>query len=94
MLGKGGTTPESSTALEEMIAYAHETAHEKIIRGLAMGIALTLYSQEEAAEGMIEQLSRDRDPILRYGAMYAIGMAYCGTSNNNAIRRLLHVAVS
>lgn len=43
MLGKGGTTPESSTALEEMIAYAHETAHEKIIRGLAMGIALTLY---------------------------------------------------
>lgn len=52
------------------------------------------YSQEEAAEGTIEQLARDRDPILRYGAMYAIGMAYCGTSNNNAIRRLLHVAVS
>lgn len=51
-------------------------------------------SQEEAAEGTIEQLSRDRDPIMRYGAMYAIGMAYCGTSNNNAIRRLLHVAVS
>lgn len=43
MLGKGGSTPESRTALEEMIAYAHETAHEKIIRGLAMGIALTLY---------------------------------------------------
>lgn len=51
-------------------------------------------SQEEAAEGTIEQLSRDRDPIMRYGAMYAIGMAYCGTSNNHAIRRLLHVAVS
>eukprot|EP00903_Cladosiphon_okamuranus_P016673 g15374.t1 len=94
MLGKGGTTPESRNALEEMIAYAHDTAHEKIIRGLAMGIALTLYSQEEAAEGTIEQLSRDRDPIMRYGAMYAIGMAYCGTSNNHAIRRLLHVAVS
>ncbi|CAN0536495.1 unnamed protein product, partial [Scytosiphon promiscuus] len=43
MLGKGGTTPESQTALEEMIAYAHDTAHEKIIRGLAMGSALTLY---------------------------------------------------
>ena len=43
MLGKGGTTPESRVALEEMIAYAHDTAHEKIIRGLAMGIALTLY---------------------------------------------------
>lgn len=55
---------------------------------------LDLCSREEAAEGTIEQLSRDRDPILRYGAMYAIGMAYCGTSNNKAIRRLLHVAVS
>ncbi|CAM9505548.1 unnamed protein product, partial [Discosporangium mesarthrocarpum] len=94
MLGYGGTTPASRTALGEMIAYAHDTAHEKIIRGLAMGIALTLYSQEEEAEGTIEQLSRDRDPIMRYGAMYAIGMAYCGTSNNHAVRRLLHVAVS
>ena len=26
--------------------------------------------------------------------MYCIGMAYCGTANNNAIRRLLHIAVS
>lgn len=43
MLGKGGSTAESRVALEEMIAYAHETQHEKIIRGLAMGIALTVY---------------------------------------------------
>jgi 26S proteasome regulatory subunit N2 len=26
--------------------------------------------------------------------MYAIALAYCGTANNKAIRRLLHVAVS
>jgi 26S proteasome regulatory subunit N2 len=26
--------------------------------------------------------------------MYTIGLAYCGTSNNGAIRKLLHVAVS
>lgn len=43
MLGRGGSTAESRVALEEMIAYAHETQHEKIIRGLAMGIALTVY---------------------------------------------------
>lgn len=43
MLGKGGSTLESRNALEGMIAYAHDTAHEKIIRGLAMGIALILY---------------------------------------------------
>jgi 26S proteasome regulatory subunit N2 len=31
---------------------------------------------------------------LRYGAVYTIAMAYCGTGNNKAIRQLLHLAVS
>jgi len=81
-------------AVEEMIVYAHETQHEKIIRGLAVGLAIVMYGREEGADPLIEQLSRDKDPILRYGAMYTIGLAYCGTSNNSAIRKLLHVAVS
>eukprot|EP01027_Heterolobosea_sp_BB2_P000752 GEZU01001099.1.p1 GENE.GEZU01001099.1~~GEZU01001099.1.p1 ORF type:complete len:900 (-),score=305.42 GEZU01001099.1:245-2944(-) len=84
----------SEKAIEEMLAYAHETQHEKIIRGLAMGIAMTMYGREEEADTLIEQLLRDKDAILRYGAMYTIGLAYCGTSNNSAIRRLLHFAVS
>mmetsp|Transcript_12367 Transcript_12367/g.39581 ORF Transcript_12367/g.39581 Transcript_12367/m.39581 type:complete len:421 (-) Transcript_12367:62-1324(-) len=53
-----------------------------------------MFGQEEAADTLIEQLCRDKDPLLRYGGMYAIGMAYAGTANNAAIRRLLHVAVS
>jgi 26S proteasome regulatory subunit N2 len=89
MLGTG-----SAVAIKEMIAYAHDTQHEKIIRGLATGLALVVYGREEEADGLIEQLLGDKDPILRYGAMYAVGMAYCGTANNNAIRRLLHIAVS
>jgi len=43
---------------------------------------------------MIEVLVTDKDPLLRYGAQFMIGLAYCGTSNNNAISRLLHIAVS
>ncbi|EFJ27495.1 hypothetical protein SELMODRAFT_412321 [Selaginella moellendorffii] len=39
-------------------------------------------------------MTRDRDPILRYGGMYALALEYRGTSNNSAIRRLLHFAVS
>lgn len=30
----------SEQALEDMVSYAQETQHEKIIRGLAIGIAL------------------------------------------------------
>ena len=35
-----------------------------------------------------------QDPILRRSGMYTVAMAYCGSGNNKAIRRLLHVAVS
>ena len=59
-----------------------------------MGISLMYYGQEEQADGQIASLSKDRDPILRYGAMYTIALAYCGTGSNKAIRQLLHVAVS
>ncbi|KAF9344555.1 proteasome regulatory particle base subunit, partial [Mortierella sp. AD094] len=84
----------SEKALDEMLQYAHETQHEKIIRGLAVGISLVMYGKEDAADALIEKLSADKDPIMRYGGMYTIAMAYCGTGNNKAIRRLLHVAVS
>lgn len=35
-----------------------------------------------------------KDSIMRYGAMFAIGCAYAGTTNNNAVKKLLHYAVS
>eukprot|EP01133_Synstelium_polycarpum_P014174 gene14174-16710_t len=89
MLGTG-----SEKAIDEMLAYAHETQHEKIIRSLAMGLAFLMYGKEEGADVLIEQLITDKDPLLRYGGMYAIGLAYCGTGNNDALRKLLHYAVS
>mmetsp|Transcript_14522 Transcript_14522/g.20048 ORF Transcript_14522/g.20048 Transcript_14522/m.20048 type:complete len:480 (+) Transcript_14522:1-1440(+) len=78
----------------EMLGYAHETQHEKIIRGLGMGCALTVYGREEEAEPFLQQMCLDADPIIRYGGMFATALAYRGTANNNAIRSLLHFAVS
>ncbi|XP_077229814.1 26S proteasome non-ATPase regulatory subunit 1 homolog A-like [Tasmannia lanceolata] len=86
-----GTASEKAS---EMLAYAHDTQHEKIIRGLSLGIALTVYGREEEADTLIEQMTRDQDPIIRYGGMYALALAYRGTANNKAIRQLLHFAVS
>ncbi|CAO3590032.1 unnamed protein product [Absidia cylindrospora] len=91
-LVKLGTASEE--AIEEMLEYAHETQHEKIIRGLAIGISLIMYGTEEQADVLIDQLLGDKDPVLRYGGVYSIAMAYSGTGNNKAIRRLLHLAVS
>lgn len=85
---------KSATAIEDMVGYAQETQHEKILRGLAVGIALVMYGRMEEADALIESLCRDKDPILRRSGMYTVAMAYCGSGNNKAIRRLLHVAVS
>jgi len=80
--------------VSELKNYARETQHEKIIRGISIGLALMQYRQEEYADALIEDLRTDRDPVLRYGAQYALALAYCGTGSNKAIRILLHTAVS
>ncbi|KAL7753562.1 proteasome regulatory particle base subunit [Sorochytrium milnesiophthora] len=84
----------SEKAIQDMLQYAHDTNHEKIIRGLAVGMSLLMYGREEQADALIEQLAADKDPILRYGGIYTVAMAYAGTGNNKALRKLLHVAVS
>lgn len=85
---------EMMELVSELKSYARETQHEKIIRGISMGLALMQYQQEENADAVIEDMRTDRDPVLRYGAMYALSLAYCGTGSNKAIRILLHTAVS
>jgi len=93
-LGTGTESPVASEAVTELLAYAHETAHEKIIRGAAVGVSLVMAGQEQRADPLIDQLRTDRDPIFRYGAAHTIGLAYVGTANNSAVQRLLHMAVS
>ena len=53
-----------------------------------------MYARMEEADALIESLMQDKDPNLRQSGMYTVAMAYCGTGNNRAIKRLLHVAVS
>lgn len=89
MLGTG-----NANALQVMYTYAHDTTHEKIVRGCAIGMALIMYGRQEGADVMIEGLLNDPDPTLRYGGVLTIAMAYCGTGSNKAIRKLLHTAVS
>ena len=83
-----------SKSIEDMIAYAHDTQHEKIVRGLSLGMALIMYSRQEAADSLVNGLLQDPDPLLRYGGIQTLALAYCGTGSNKAIRKLLHVAVS
>lgn len=90
----GANSEELGEIVAELRNYSRETHHEKIIRGIAMCLALVNFGQEENADATIEEMRGDRDPIIRYGAMYGLALAYCGTGSNKAIRILLHTAVS
>lgn len=50
----------SQKALDEMLQYAHETQHEKIIRGLAVGISLLMFGKQEEADALIDTLMADK----------------------------------
>ena len=41
-------------AIEEMITHAQDSKHEKIIRALAISLALTMYGKEDNADALIE----------------------------------------
>ncbi len=45
---------------------------------------LPLASQD--ADALIEQMASDKDPVLRYGGQFAVGLAYAGTADNSAWR--------
>lgn len=55
MLGSGSTD-----AIDEMLQYARETQHEKIIRGLAVGIAFLCYGNQEKADDIIAKLLKEK----------------------------------
>jgi 26S proteasome regulatory subunit N2 len=92
--GGGGGAASADEKAAELLSYARDTQHEKIVRGCAVGAALIAYGREEGADTLIEQMARDQDPILRYGSCFAVGLAYRGTGNNAAVQRLLTTAVS
>ena len=51
-----------SDCIEEMCRYASDTQHEKIIRGLATGVAMITYSRLEEADDLIDNLLKDKGP--------------------------------
>lgn len=76
----------SEKALEEMMSYARETQHEKIIRSLAVGIAFVMYGQREKADEVIKGLTGEKvSPIVS-----SILPRSRYTGRDHAVRRDVH----
>uniref|UniRef100_A0A8C9GL47 26S proteasome non-ATPase regulatory subunit 1 n=1 Tax=Piliocolobus tephrosceles TaxID=591936 RepID=A0A8C9GL47_9PRIM len=82
--------------VDELLAYAHDTQHEKITRACSISLGFIMFQKEKEADLLIEELINDKDAIIRYGGMFTIALAYCGLSNYNKhiIKKLLHISVS
>jgi 26S proteasome regulatory subunit N2 len=55
MLGTGDPTIKN-----EMLTYTRETQHEKIIRGLAIGLAFLYYGRQDQADGIAKELLAEK----------------------------------
>jgi hypothetical protein len=52
-------TADANSA-DEMLTYARETQHEKIIRGLAVGVGFIYYGRQEEADSTIKLLLAEK----------------------------------
>lgn len=55
-----GTLQQNGDLVEELLVYARETKHEKIIRGIAVAIALFCYGTGEMALVTLDMLFKDK----------------------------------
>jgi hypothetical protein len=55
MLGTG-----DSTIANEMLTYTRETQHEKIIRGLAVGLAFLYFGRQDQADEIAKELLAEK----------------------------------
>lgn len=84
MLGSG-----SEEVIDEMLQYAHETQHEKIIRGLAVGIAFICYGIQEQADGIIDKLLGEK--VCTQSSSLNIMASYARIIGSySSIRRNIH----
>lgn len=69
MLGTGSTT-----VLNDLLSYTQETSHEKIIRGVALGIALVMFGKQEEADALIDKLIQVKHFLLPM--LYELGVVW------------------
>ncbi|KAH8738624.1 PSMD1 protein [Cryptosporidium ryanae] len=89
MFGSGSTR-----VVNNLISYAKDTQHEKIIRACSVALGLVMYGKQEEVNELFAQLNSDNEHFIRFGAINLLGLAYCGTGNDFALEKLLFSCVN
>lgn len=80
--------------IEELVNCARNNPHDRIARPSMFAIALMGMGHENNVDGIYEKLIKERDPIVRLGAVGMLALAFVGTSDNKTISKLLSIAAT
>jgi 26S proteasome regulatory subunit N2 len=86
MLGTGDATYAS-----EMLAYARETQHEKIIRGLAIGLAFLYFGRQDQADEIAKQLLAEK---VSQPSVVVLRLTLLSSGSHSSVWRRLHSCAS
>lgn len=75
---------------DEMLTYARETQHEKIIRGLAIGIAFIYYARQEEADETVKVLLAEKVLTFSHHLSYSTDSL---SGSYSSVRRCLHSGI-
>lgn len=84
----------NEAVFNELADIMFKTEHEKIQRGLAIGLAMIFILKSTAANSRIESFLASFNPLHRVAAVYICAMAYAGTNDSFAVKTLWKTAIN
>ena len=89
MMGTG-----KEDVINDLLQQCLLSEHNKIVRGIGIGLSLVMYGLQEKADTLILTMLTENNSVIRYGGIHVLGLSYIGTGNEEAIKKLLHYSVT
>lgn len=82
---------ETNETIQDLIAFASETAHDKLSHGVFLGISLMCTGMGDKIKKHSETLLNSRIPSSRIGGVLSLAAGYSGCYDNEVVKTLLNV---
>ncbi|KAL0215665.1 hypothetical protein P9112_007849 [Eukaryota sp. TZLM1-RC] len=87
-----GLVDQAKELVELLTTIAQDSKKPRVSRGCVLGLALMSLACEERAAAVYDALLSSTDAVVRYGGVYALGLAFAGTGSPFALQKLLSLA--
>ena len=77
----------------ELLTWAHNTTHEKVVRAVSLAVAMTVYGKEEGGDSIIEQVTTDhvrKDQLVETSLLFLFSLFFPPSSSFLADDMICH----